>query len=107
MYGKSPPVRRFYIDDDGKAVTITLTTSNTLQQLTGKLTRRNGKPDSKWFDGTLKVTVIGDSTARTVHVIGILSDANSLSLRCSDWPVITGGVYKPGPHVTFEWTRVR
>ncbi len=98
---------QLFFEDDGKDVTVKLIqgTSDTLQQLTGKLTRRGGKADAKQFDGRLHVTLIGDTKARHTNVIGTLVDENTLRLRCANWPVITGNRWIGGRNESFVFTR--
>jgi len=78
---------QFRIDDDGKTITITLTSSNTLREFSGRLTRRGEKPDSKYLDGKLDVVFGVASKRHAIRATGILDDSDHLRLRCSGWPV--------------------
>ena len=100
---------QFRIEDDGKTATIDLLSSNVLQLLTGKLVRPDGNSDSKTLTGTFTVVFMANVRKQsTVHVTGTLDDANHLSLRCADWPVLGNNGKILGTRVfNVTWIRSR
>jgi hypothetical protein len=98
---------QFRIDDDGKALTISLITSDALREFTGKLIRRDEKPESKSLTGTLDVVFRVDAPRKyAIRVTATFDDQNHLRLRCSDWPVWNNNGRNIGKKVLNEsWNR--
>lgn len=78
--------------DDGAAVVVSLVSSTqTLEKLSGKLTRRSGDADAKHLDGTLHAVFTGNLKPRALRTIATWEDADHLTLRFSDWPTYDQG----------------
>jgi hypothetical protein len=80
---------QFRIDDDGKTATVEFIRGRgtPVETLSGKLSRRDGDPDSKSFAGTLEAVFRTEASKRhLVHVTGTIDDSGRLHIRCSDWP---------------------
>jgi hypothetical protein len=78
---------RCRFSDDGTTVAVSLLSSTrTLREFTGKLTRRNEQTDSKFFDGMLDVMFVGSSRRDALRTAAVLDDADHLRLRFTDWP---------------------
>jgi hypothetical protein len=57
-----------------------------LQDLSGKLTRRDEKADSKFFAGTLNVVFAPSSKQRSLGTTAALENPDHLRLRFDKWP---------------------
>jgi len=87
---------KFQIEDDSTSLKVSLISSSSIRELSGTLTRRDKKPDSKFFDGTLYGVFGADRSKkrRALRTMGILLDQNHLRLRFIDWPSFSGnGTY--------------
>jgi hypothetical protein len=84
---KSSGGAQFRIEDDGIKLSISLVGSDTLQSMTGDLSRRDGKSDSKALEGRFHVAFKANAgKEHSVRVTGSIVDDGHLRLRCEDWP---------------------
>jgi hypothetical protein len=102
---------KFKIADDGKTATVELDSDGgALQGLTGKLTRRDDKPDSQSLKGSFQAVFRIDPRAKeySVSVTATIVDDNQLKIRCDDWPVfdLRNGRYLNKRALNETWTRV-
>lgn len=99
---------QFRVVDDGKMAIIDLVRSDRLLSLSGKLTRAEGKPESKALLGTISATFLIDAPKQySVHMTATIRDPRHLSINCYDFPVFNGNGRMLGPRsVTETWTHL-
>ena len=77
----------FRIEDDGTTLTVELVgNSTTVRKVYGKLKRREGRPDAKFFSGELDAVFLFDGKQHTLHTIMSVEDENHLKFRFADFP---------------------
>ncbi len=100
----------FKIIDDGKTATINLESSDTLQSLSGKLTRRDANAAPKSLTGSFEAVFKLDTRKPyNVRVTVTIDDDNHLKLNCEGWPVLnqkTGRYIISTRPLTETWTRL-
>jgi hypothetical protein len=76
------------IDDDGQTITITGIADNIVRSFTGTLIRRDDDPGSTSLAGKVDAVFAVDSYKKyVVDLVATADDADSMRVRCEDWPV--------------------
>ena len=81
----------FKIEDNGNAITLTLAPSKVISSCTGFPSRRHGKLNSEYFDGSLTVGFRAKrSNVFYVKTKVTVEGATSLRIHYDDWPQFNG-----------------